>query len=407
MLEKLRNIVLNGDHIPALNALRQKGLQAFAGLPSNKDETFKYTAVANVLTDDMLVNSSVKCSEEACHCREKNFPFDAYELHFCNGKLHEHFHPIDGIEISSLLDAIASHEVSKYVNQFDISKYPFAALNTAYLEQGLFIRVSKILDKPLALIYHNHEQGFKNVRNIIVVEKDAGVELIELYHGEHCSYFINIVNEIYVSKNAFLKHYKIQNEYLKSVHISLSHVQLKSNATYSSFTAHKGSLLARNETHLLLTRENARALVNAAYLIKDSSLIDTTTDVEHLSKNTFSNQIVRGVIDADATGVFQGKIHIAPNAVQTEGHQIHKALLLSDAAKIDVKPELEIFADDVKCSHGATSGDLDGNEIFYLQSRGISQKDARQILSNAFLYSAFEDIDNTDIKKFFEEFILE
>lgn len=407
MLDFINNIFLDGDDIPALFGLRQKGKDAFLGFPDKKDEPFKYTPVSSYISEEMFSPSSNCCDNAHCHCHDAFLSFPTYEYHFCNGALHEHFSPVDGVEISSLLDAFLDHSLTAYLNKFDLSKFPFAALNTAYLEQGVFMRFSKTLDKPVALIYHNHESGFKNLHNIVVVEKNAQIDLIEYYHGEHNPYFINIVNEIYVSKNALMKHYLFQDESENAVHIGLSNVQIKSGGTYQSYAFHKGGKLTRNETHILLKEENASALVNAAYNLKNKTFVDTTTDIEHLSKSTKSNQIIRGVLNDNTHGVFQGKIHIDPNAVQTEGYQIHKALLLSDEARIDVKPELEIFADDVKCSHGATSGDLNKDELFYLQSRGISEIEARKILVKAFLTEVSSDISNPDISELCNHFFFD
>ena len=160
----------------------------------------------------------------------------------------------------------------------------------------------------------------------------------------------------------------------------------------------KGANIARNETRVLLAEEQSRAEVNAAYRMNGWATLDTTTDVEHLSPCTYSEQLVKGVVGGDARGVFQGKINIAPDCVKTEGRQLHKALLLSDTAEIDVKPELEIFADDVKCSHGAASGELDENMLFYMQSRGIGREEARAILIAAYLDDVINKIADEDVR---------
>lgn len=149
---------------------------------------------------------------------------------------------------------------------------------------------------------------------------------------------------------------------------------------------------------MLLAEEQSRAEVNAAYRMNGWATLDTTTDVEHLSPCTYSEQLVKGVVGGDARGVFQGKINIAPDCVKTEGRQLHKALLLSDTAEIDVKPELEIFADDVKCSHGAASGELDENMLFYMQSRGIGREEARAILIAAYLDDVINKIADEDVR---------
>ena len=408
MLKYLDNIALIGEDIPALAALRQKGKAAFAGFPDKKAEAYKYTPVSSCLKEEMF-SKPAHCHTHQnghCDCEQKHLPFDAYEILFCNGTLHEHFHYCDGLEVSSLLDAVTDHEIGKYLNKFELEKFPFAALNTAFLEQGIFLRVFKDIKKPIGLIYHTKQNGFENIHNIVVLEKNVNAEIIEVFEGENSISLTNVVNEFFVLQNATLTHYKWQNLSPQAVHIALNRVDIKADGKYQSYTLQTGSKLARDETHACLKEQNASAVVNAAYRLSAESLVDTTTDIEHLSPSTASNQIVRGVVDNQAHGVFQGKIHIAPNTFDVSGHQSHKALLLSDDAKIDVKPELEIFADDVQCSHGATSGDLSADELFYLQSRGIDEQTARTVLTSAFLKTAFEDIPNSDIKTFFEELLM-
>ena len=397
------------DDVPALAALHQKGRLAFKALPDKKTEAYKYTDIQGALTVAMLERAKKTCihaDDGMCHCHahEKSLPFEAYEFHFCNGCLHKHFHFIEGVEVMSLRDAVKEHEASRYINKFDLENYAFAALNTAYADEGLFIKISQNIDRPIVLFYHHDTNLMSHIRNIIVLEKGAKAEVVEIYQGDEAAYFHNIVNEIFISKDALLRHYKLQNEGKSAVHVALSNVQVKESGAYESFCLQKGAKAARNETHVLLKEQNARALVNAAYLGVMDKLIDTTTDIEHLSPLTNSNQIVRGVVSDKAHGVFQGKIHIFPHAVQTEGYQIHKALMLSDDALLDVKPALEIFADDVKCSHGSTCGDLNEDELFYLRSRGIAEDEARQILIKAFLCAAFDDIENQDIKNLFDAF---
>ena len=400
MLKFLNNIELQHDDIPSLFSLREKGRKVFTSLPDKKCEAYKYTPIASALTSDMFKNKPHQCQEH-CHCHEKILPFNAGEFHFCNGILHEHFHQTKGIEIQTILDAISMHNTTKFINHFNIEKFPFAALNTACLEQGVFLRISKEIEQPIAFCYHGKEDGLRNIRNIIVVEKGASAEIVEVFEGENEISFTNIVNEIFVLSNARLIHYKIQKQSDHAVHIALNNIEVNTGGQYESYTLQTGCKLARNETHIALKGENASAIVNAAYNAKKTTLIDTTTDIEHLNPQTKSSQLIKGVLEDEAHGVFQGKIHIAPMAIQTQGYQLHKALLLSDQSGVDVKPELEIFADDVKCSHGATSGDLNPEEIFYLQSRGICENDARHILTTAFLGEAFADIKNESVKALF------
>ena len=292
-----------------------------------------------------------------------------------------------------------------------MDKFPFAALNTAYLEQGIFLRIGRdiVLDKPIAFLYHTSGglKRFACLRNLIVLETGAQAEMIEYYHysgAPKSEYFNNIVHEIYIGRNAKLRHYAVQNEAFKAVHIALTAVKVKENGHFESFCLQKGADLARRETHVVLQEPDAKTNVNAVYMMNGWATLDTTTDIEHLAQNTRSNQLVKGVVGGQAKGVFQGKIHITPNAVQTEGYQLHKALLLSDEAEVDVKPELEIFADDVKCSHGATCGELDAEQLFYLQSRGIGAEEARQMLIDAFVDESFQLIKDDDIRNWIKSF---
>lgn len=289
-------------------------------------------------------------------------------------------------------------EAGEYLNRLaDIENYPFAALNGSCLEQGFLLEIKPgaRFDRPLVLTYFTRPEGrnlLENIRNIIVVGAGSEIDLIEYYHyaGEVKSrYLLNQVNEIFIAADAVVNHYKYQNEAFKANHIALHAVEQQAGSQYNAFCLQKGANIARNETKIRLLGREARARVDAAYLMNGWATIDTTTDIEHLEPETYSSQLVKGVVGGDAKGVFQGKIHIAPHAVKTEGTQLHRALLLSDSAEIDVKPELEIFADDVKCSHGAASGELDEEQLFYMQARGIGRDEAKQLLIDAYLEDVF------------------
>jgi len=404
MLKLPENITLKETHIPALEALRQKGKAAFSGLPSLKDEAFKYTPVQSVLTDEMFQTNPCCDNFDGCACTQKQLDFEAHRFFFCDGTLHEHFHPMQGMEVLPLSEALENHEASGHINKFDALKHPFTALNLSCLEQGLFLRIFQTPSNPIVLFYQAKQSGLKNIYNVILLEKGVSAEIVEIFEGQNEAYFTNVVNEIFVAKEASLKHYKLQNEALNAVHMAFNRVEVKSKGCYESCVFQKGGKLARHELDVCLLEENASAFLNAAYKIKGNTLADTTTNIAHLKPFTASDQLIKGVVDENARGVFQGKICVAQNAVQTKGYQLHKALLLSDGAGVDVKPELEIFADDVKCSHGATCGDLNKDELFYLKSRGICENKAREMLTDAFLKTVFEGISNPDIKNLFENF---
>lgn len=457
----IQDIKLFGEYIPWFETLREKGLNAFKqqDVPTAKIEAWKYTKPRDLTADDFIMTPSnfldelqavteepCGCGHEGCGCHHHdhcqceacgneaspsfdagrpasachehelnlnyNIPFDSYQIHFVNGKFIPIFPALPkGVEVITLMEAVLIDEAKPYLGKLlDLDSHPFGALNTAYMEEGIYIRVHKgvKLDKPLMLINHTEvgaENLFYNLRNLIILESGAEAELLEWhkYAGMPKSrYFANIVNEIFVGANAKFSHYKLQDEAFKANHLSLTVAKLKSAAEYNNFCLQKGANIGRNEVKVLLSDEQAKTNVDAAYLMSGWATLDTTTDIEHLSPQTYSEQLVKGVVGGDAKGVFQGKIHIAHDAVKTEGHQLHRALLLSDTAEIDVKPELEIFADDVKCSHGAASGELDEMQLFYMQSRGIGLEEAKQILIDAYLDDVIAKIGNETIRDWFK-----
>lgn len=409
---------LMGEEIPWLSTLRKQGLEAYQkqGFPGAKTEAWKYTKPRALNADDYVVNTGKKQtdfpSKEKIEGKADVFePLpEGYGICFENGIFNPAASDLpQGVEVLPLIEAVMLRgEVKDRLGKLvDLERHPFAALNTYYLQEGVYIRIEKnvTLKKPLIIINHTaagRENLFFNLRNLIVLEEGAAAGLIEYYHysGEVKSrYFCNVVNEVFLEKNSALRHYKLQNEAFKAGHMALTVVEEKSGASYEGFCLQKGADIARNETRVLLTEEQARAEVNAAYVMNGWATLDTTTDIEHLAPCTFSEQLVKGVVGGDAKGVFQGKIRIAPHAVKTEGRQLHKALLLSDTAEIDAKPELEIFADDVKCSHGAASGELDEEQLFYMQSRGIGREEAKHLLIEAYLNDVISKIRDENIRR--------
>ncbi|MBE6445073.1 MAG: Fe-S cluster assembly protein SufD [Alphaproteobacteria bacterium] len=401
----LQNVTLLGMESPWLSSLRKAGKDTFLqnGVPTAKVEAWKYTKPRELNADDYVIKQHFS----ACP-KSAEIPFDCYRICFENGW----FCPDEselpqGVEVIPLIEAaMFQPQTHKYFcGLVDLAKYPFAALNQAYLQEGVYIHIEKNVElkKPLVIINHtNSEQEnlLFNLHNIIVLETGAEATLVEyyIYDGDLKSrYFTNVVNEIYLSPNSRFYHNKVQDEAFKADHIALNLVSAKKDSLYKSFCLQKGANIGRNETFVKLKEEGATAEVNATYIMNGWATLDTTTDIEHLSPYTYSHQLIKGVVGGNAKGVFQGKIHIAKDAIKTEGNQLHKALLLSDDAEVDVKPELEIFADDVKCSHGAASGELDENQLFYMRSRGIGLEEAKQILIDAYLDEVTTKIDNEKI----------
>jgi Fe-S cluster assembly protein SufD len=399
-----KNIELWGEDIPWLSGFREKGLRAFEkqGWPTSKTEAWKYSFLNPDIFSSLEIDTIPHECDDNCHCHnhEKS---DSYEIKFCDGKLtSEHFDFADGIVIKPLVEALFDGDVKPYLSKnFEVEKFPFAALNNALLEQGIFLCIERgtILDKPIYLHYHSHGKRnlFCNIRNVIVLENGAQATILEDYDGEDGEYFNNVVNEIFVGREAHLHHYKKQNEAEKARHITLNAVSIKQEGSYTAFCRHKECTFARTESFIRLLEKGAQVIVNGVYKLEKNGISDITTNIRHLAEYTTSNQLVKGVLDGNSKGVFQGQIHIAKNSQKTSGNQLHRALLLSNTSTVDCKPELEIFADDVKCSHGATSGDLDKEQLFYMQSRGIELEKAKSILIEAYLNEVYSHIANEEI----------
>lgn len=405
----LQEVNLWGEDIPFLSGLREKGRRLFAqnGLPTAKTEAWKYTRINEAALQNPQIDEEPSVCDGHCH-HSSNLPFAAVEVKYCNGKTHlEAPTQIKGLQIKSLAEALFDNEVKPYLNKsFDMEKFPFAALNTSYLQEGLFILIEKGAEiiAPLYIHYHNHadKNRLNNIRNIIVAENGSRAVIVEHFSAEDgARYTQNIVNEIYISSHAELRHYTWQNEATEACHIALNSVQIKQEGKYSAFSAHGGCVLSRHESYIRLLQENAKAVVNGVYrLINDKQVCDITTNIRHLAPRTYSSQLVKGVAQAAGRGVFQGQIHIAKDAQQCEGYQLHRSLMLDDNAEIDCKPELEIYADDVKCSHGAAGGYLDKEQLFYMLSRGISEEEARKILIEAYLNEVFNQNTDTAVSEF-------
>lgn len=408
----IQDINLFLDDKPSVYALRQQAKNALLsqGFPTPKTEEWKYTNINSLTSKNFIIDTTEKqCGHDCCsHHAKEDSPF--IEIRFCRGKLHiEDYNLPQGLTITPLPLCLYESEYKKYLcKSYNPDKHPFAALNASYLEQGICIHVEKDthIDSPILIFYNqtDSENLQLNIHNLIILQQNAKLEIIEkFFSSAPCSYFTNIVNEIYLKTNAKLNHYKIQKESPAAYHIALNAANMKNNASYKQYYLSHGAKLSREESLINLEEDNADAEVYSAYTAQKGNLTDITTNINHNAPNTTSNQYAKAVLEEDSSAVFQGKIHIAPHAVKTSGHQLHKALYLNDNANLSCKPELEIYADDVKCSHGASCGEINKEQLFYLTSKGISQEDAIQILTSAHLEEIFALITNDQIKDLFTQ----
>ncbi|RMG65660.1 MAG: Fe-S cluster assembly protein SufD, partial [Calditrichaeota bacterium] len=275
---------------------------------------------------------------------------------------------------------------------------PFAALNTAFSGDGLFLHVREnvAVREPLHVLYLSlpGEQEFTvHPRNLIVLEPNAQFKVFESYVAQQESvYFTNVLNEIVVGADSRLEWIKLQDESTSAYHISWTQVVQARNSYLSSVNLDFGSRLARNNLNVRLADEHCETHLWGVYLGDGAQLVDNHTFIDHAMPNCFSNELYKGILAGRARGVFNGKILVRRGAQKTNALQSNKTLLLTNDCEIDAKPQLEIFADDVKCTHGATIGQLDEDAYFYLRARGLGAETARALLRYAFLADVLENV---------------
>ena len=369
-------------------SLRQSARARFQTLPlpSARNEDWKFTSVAPIL-DTAFDLPSTPPSIDAKSLPALPTP-DTLRLVFINGRFAKSLStpiPAD-LRIGSLADEKAdAASLSAFAGDKD---NVFMALNTSFLSDGAYVVVpaGKVIEQPIEIIYFSQPVGkpiVTNPRTLIVVGGNAQVTVIERYLGSG-AYFTNAVTEIAVAEHAVVDHVKLQQEGLQAYHLANTQIVQAGRSNFTTHYVSLGGALVRNEVRVRFDGEHSEATVNGLYLASGKQHIDNFTVIDHAKPNCASHEMYKGILDGHAHGVFNGKIFVRKDAQKTDAKQTNKVLLLSNDATIDTKPQLEIFADDVKCTHGATIGQLDATQLFYLQSRGIPLESARQLLTFAF-----------------------
>ncbi len=404
---------LNGDIQSPAHAVRKKAIQEFQGLgiPTTKHENWKYTNVNQLTQSDF----SVLGSGQNIASIEKVIPeLKANRLVFINGVLSEKNSVIidQNITIKNLKEALKEDNVliKKHFAQYaNYQKEAFTALNTAYTLEGAFIHIPKGVQVENPILIHYKVVSDSNTvvhpRNLIVAEENAQATILELFNSENSqSTFINTVSEIVVDKHANIDTYKIQLDNQNIFNIGSIYVHQEGKSTYSNTVVTLDGKLVRNNLNVFLNGEYCETYMNGLYTpSRAKQLFDNHTFVDHAKPNCYSNEYYKGVIDGKGTGVFNGKILVRQDAQKTNAFQSNKNIVLSDDASINTKPELEIYADDVKCSHGATTGQIDHDALFYLRSRGMTEKGAKRMLTRAFANDIIEKVKIAELKTFLEE----
>lgn len=404
--------LLPGHQNPATTQLRTDGLNAFADLdfPNHRIEEWRFTNL-NALTKG-VANDADATDGPAISGPEFETP---YAMIFVNGRFDAGNSQISALPVGVHLSSLAAELDAGKTDLIpgDATEQSLVALNTAFMEDGFVLTVDAgvTLDHPVQIKFlatAATDRPARHMRNVVRIGAGAQVTLLEEHISEGTlSYFANPQTSITLAPGSLLRHFKYQNESINAFHLALTECDVADDATYENFSLSTGAKLSRNELATTIVGSGAKSILNGAYLMRGKQHCDTTTLTRHTVPKNDSEQVYKGVLDGEARGIFQGKIQISKDAQQVAGDQLSKALLLSDRATVACKPELEIYADDVKCSHGATSGELDEDALFYLQSRGIDEKSARKILIDAFLADVIEEISNDAVKTYFSDIATE
>ncbi len=403
---------LPGADLPWLARLRRDGVERFAdlGFPGPKVEEWKYTNLRDL--EKVAFEPAPRAANGYRADELAPLAPTGHRLGFVNGRYRPDLSaagPLpEGVEIKSLAAALEDGDPwieGRLGAAGALDGLPLLALNTAFIEDGVVLRLGPgtVLDAPIEIVFASGAAGRPVVcqpRNLIVAEADSRATVVERHvaaaPGVH---FANAATEIIVEAGAAVRHYRVQEAGAEAFNLATTQVRVGAGALYESFALATGGRLSRDEVRVRLDAPGARCRLDGAYLMRGRQHVDNTTLIDHAEPNTESREIYKGVLDGDSRAVFQGAILVRPGAQGVDGHQINRTLLLSDGAEIDSKPQLEIYADDVKCGHGATAGEIDADALFYLRSRGIDEAAARGLLVEAFLADLIDGLGEAGLRE--------
>ena len=380
-----------------LRAIRETAFGHFSrlGFPTTHDENWKYTNV-NPIAEISFKRDAKKAFREPSLAEIEPFFLAKSRLVFINGlyskELSSAQNCSSGVHVSSLKEAFQSNSkvIERYLNQIiPADQNGFTALNAAFIEDGAFVFLDEktVLAEPLQLLFVSSGEGdfLSQPRNLIVAGKQSKATILESYVSvTSARYFTNAVTELVLEEGASVDYLKLQLESEAAFHIGATQVKAEASSTFSSFSLSTGAKIGRNGLNVILNAEGAQCELNGLSLSAQDQLMDNTTLIDHLKPCGTSRQLYKGLLGGNSTAVFFGKIFVHQDAQKTDAQQTNKNLLLSDGATMDARPQLEIFADDVKCTHGAAIGQLEEDSLFYLQTRGIGLEAARKLLSYGF-----------------------
>jgi len=419
--KKYHQLQSNNGSSP-LTSIEQNAFNTFSslGLPTVKHEEWKYTRIGSVLNKEYAFNpESIGSAFSSADLGPVRLPGheSANELVFVNGLYSDRLSTIRSTELTVMtLEEAAKNEFKAIVGQHlgHSSKYikdGIHALNTAFLQEGIFVnvKIGAIVEHPV-YIYNITDARSVNLlsqpRTLIYIGENAQVQFTETYATlGACESFTNQVTEVVVEKDAMVEYYKIQNDTTHSSQVNTTHFRQVGKSLVNTVTVSLSGGIVRNNLNIAMEAEHSESHFYGLYFLNGKTHIDNHTVVDNVKPHCYSNELYKGVVDDDATAVFNGKIFVQRDAQKTNAYQSNKNILLSANATVNTKPQLEIFADDVKCSHGCTVGQLDEEAMFYLRSRGVSEKTAKSLLVHAFAIDILEHIKPEPIRNYVDQLI--
>ncbi len=406
----------NGGGPTWLAPRRREAMERFAefGFPTMKNEDWHFTSPAPIAEATFgpmrPANGSIGAAQLAPYLVDA----DAWpRLVFVNGRYAPALSRVEGIgpgvRVMSLAGALREEPTLlerhlTRVASFDDPALVFTALNTAFMTEGALVHVARDAapGAPIHLLFVTDDAGAGGVshpRTLVIVEPNAQATLVEQYVSSgDAAYLTNAVTEISVAAGATLQHFRLQREGQRAFHVGTVAAHQERDSHFVSFSFAAGGSLSRTNIFTALAGEGCGATLNGLYMLDAHQHSDHQTRIEHIAENCYSRELYKGILDGESHGVFNGKVYVHPEAQKTDGKQTNNTLLLSERARIDTKPQLEIFADDVKCTHGATVGRIDETALFYMKSRGIPTAEARRLLTYAFAAEVLETIPQEALK---------
>jgi Fe-S cluster assembly protein SufD len=414
---------LNGHASAPIHKLRKEAFENFTrmGFPTPKQEDWKYTNVAEVERSGFTLAERPSEMPDARKLAARPYAGGEIEITIVNGFYMPDSAPCKlpkGLEIRPLAELLDSSSAEPAMRAYleshlaryaDFKNHPFVAMNTAFMQDGvvLIARKGAVITQPVHLkhLVSSSECGIAVYpRTLIVVEESAQITVVESYTGPNdCKYLTNPVSEMVVGENAVLDHYRLEQEGNQSFHIASMQVQEARNANFRTHTFSFGGKLVRHDISLSLNGEGIESTLNGLTVLDGEQHVDNHTTLDHRKPNCLSHELFKGIYADRSAGVFNGTIIVQKDAQKTNAIQSNQSLLLSADATIDAKPQLKIWADDVKCTHGATVGQLDDDALFYIRSRGVPKESARNMLIHAFASDVIKEVKLPDLRDYLED----